>query len=314
MARIRSIKPEFFTSEVVASQPISARLTFVGLWTHCDDNGVAVDNPKLIAAAIWPLEDDPRETLRRVSGDLQSLSTAGLIQRYETNGKQYLFVRSWDEHQKVSHPGKERYPRPNETLRRVSGGSPETLANPPEILGKERYPRPNDASTSGNETLRRVSGGSPETLANPPEILRPEQGAGSREQGAGCGERRPSGAPTETERLIAEYRSYARIPSATVPKLAEVISGLLRDGYTTEQIRKGLDLLHHRGGNPGLLPYLVQELVNPPKPAAPVQRAEPGAVLKLTPEETCPLHRGQRKGKCGLCRAARLAAGTETRA
>ncbi len=159
MARIRSIKPDFFTSEVVCSLPISARLTFVGLWTHADDNGVAIDNPKLIMAAIWPLEDDPRETLQRVSGDLQSLSTAGLITRYQAAGKRYVFVNGWDEHQKVSHPSKPRYPRPEEAA--------ET------------------AVTSGNGGHGQSSGNSPEDLVSPPEVLAPEQGAGSREQGEG---------------------------------------------------------------------------------------------------------------------------------
>ena len=59
MARIRSIKPEFFTSEVIASLPLSARLTFIGLWTYVDDNGVGLDNERLILAAVWPLEDEP---------------------------------------------------------------------------------------------------------------------------------------------------------------------------------------------------------------------------------------------------------------
>ncbi|MFI2577722.1 hypothetical protein ACH5AJ_36615 [Streptomyces rochei] len=158
MARIRSIKPEFFTSEVVASVPISARLTFIGLWTHVDDNGVTVDNPKLITAALWPLEDDPREALARTSGDLASLSTAGLIARYEVAERHYLFIVGWDEHQRVSHPSKARYPRP------------------PEPVTSENIPSP------------AVSGGSPETLASPPETLAPEQGAGSREQGAGSRE------------------------------------------------------------------------------------------------------------------------------
>ncbi|MEV7267089.1 hypothetical protein AB0N38_26355 [Micromonospora aurantiaca] len=154
MPRIRSIKPEFFTSEVVAALPLSARLTFIGLWTHVDDNGVTVDNPKLITAALWPLEDDPRETLARTSGDLTSLSTAGLIRRYEVSGRRYLFVTNWDEHQRVSHPS------------------------------KPRYPRPPEPAASGDADEEQPSRESPEDFVSPPESLVPEQGAGSREQGA----------------------------------------------------------------------------------------------------------------------------------
>ncbi len=178
MARIRSIKPEFFTSEVVSALPISTRLTFIGLWTHVDDNGVAVDNEKLIAAAIWPLEDDPLETLRSLSGDLQRLSTAGLIVRYEVSGRRFLYVSGWDEHQKVSHPSKPRYPRPG------------SLDAPP--------------PSRQNASLQKPSGDTPEDLPKPPEILAPEQGAGSREQGARSRER--ASAPATRQRAANATR------------------------------------------------------------------------------------------------------------
>ena len=116
MARIRSIKPDFFTSETVASLPLSTRLTFIGLWTYVDDNGVGMDNELLINAAIWPLEGDSLETLARTREDLATLSRAGLVNRYRDSRKRYLFVTSWDEHQKVDHPRKPRYPRPGDVI------------------------------------------------------------------------------------------------------------------------------------------------------------------------------------------------------
>jgi hypothetical protein len=153
VARIRSIKPDFFTSEVIASLPLSARLTFIGLWTYVDDNGVGLDNERLIVAAIWPLEADLAEAASRTREDLARLSGAALVTRYRDASRRYLHIRSWEEHQRVSHPGKPRFPVP---------GSPGLTCendDPPEDL-----PRP-----SGDLH----------------ETLRPEQGAGSREQGAG---------------------------------------------------------------------------------------------------------------------------------
>lgn len=168
MARIRSIKPDFFTSEKIAALPLSARLTFIGLWTHADDNGVAVDNVRLITAAIWPLEDNPLEALTRTSGDLQRLSEAGLIVRYEGDGRALLFITGWDEHQKVSHPGKPRFPRPSPEEIEAS------IANAYTMTCEE-------AETP--ETHGSVSGDSPEAHEKVHETLVPEQGAGSREQG-----------------------------------------------------------------------------------------------------------------------------------
>lgn len=161
MARIRSIKPEFFTSLTIAEQPLSARLTFIGLWTYVDDNGVGLADPRLIRAAIWPLEETP-DILQRTREDLQSLQTARLITLYEASGKRLLAVSNWSEHQKVSHPRKPRFPRPEDRIPQPPTPSDQDSRNPPE-----------------------GSGIPPESHQRTPETLRPEQGAGSREQGAG---------------------------------------------------------------------------------------------------------------------------------
>ena len=165
MARIRSIKPEFFTSETIAALPLSARLTFIGLWTYVDDNGVGHDNELLITAAIWPLERDNLETLARTREDLASLSREGLVSRYQDSRKSYLYVTSWDEHQKVDHPRKPRYPRPSEIL-----------------------PTPHPASENGSvdQTLATDSRQTREGVA-------PEQGSGIRDQGSGNPPKPPSG-------------------------------------------------------------------------------------------------------------------------
>ena len=133
--RIRSIKPEFWTSEDVADiKDWSERLLFLGLWQYVDDNGVGRDVPKLIVAELFPLEDDPRDTLARVSRGLQTLSVLGRITRYEVNGKPFLHVTNWH-HQRIDKPNKPRYPLPTsedavirETLARVSRDIPETPA------------------------------------------------------------------------------------------------------------------------------------------------------------------------------------------
>lgn len=101
MARIRTIKPEFFTSETIAGLPVPARLTFIGLWTEADDYGNLLDNPRLLKGHIWPLDDDMTPT--DMSLHIQVLVDAGLIDRYhDTDGKKLLHIRSWDEHQKMN--------------------------------------------------------------------------------------------------------------------------------------------------------------------------------------------------------------------
>jgi len=110
--RIRSIKPEFWTSEDVASLPWEYRLLFIGLWSYVDDNGVGRDVDRLIASSLFPLEEDPRDTLATVSRGLLRLNGQGLITRYTVDGRPFLHIAAWDKHQRIDKPNKERYEPP----------------------------------------------------------------------------------------------------------------------------------------------------------------------------------------------------------
>src|SRR5258708_4497835 len=98
MARISSIKPEFFTSAAMARQPLSARLTFIGLWTYVDDNGVGLDNERLVLAAVWPLEEDVIATLQRTREDLWCLARAGHLKRYRSGSGAFPYIASSGQH------------------------------------------------------------------------------------------------------------------------------------------------------------------------------------------------------------------------
>lgn len=110
MPRIRSIKPSFFRSEDVSALPLRARLTWVGLWTQCDDAGRAKDNARLIKGDIWPLDSI---NLRDIEEDLETLADHGRIVRYEVDGKRYLEIVNWHAHQAISKPTPSRIPAPS---------------------------------------------------------------------------------------------------------------------------------------------------------------------------------------------------------
>ncbi|MEV4424010.1 hypothetical protein AB0K23_01275 [Streptomyces sp. NPDC049602] len=231
MARIRSIKPEFFTSLTIADLELSTRLTFIGLWTYVDDNGVGLADPRLIRAAIWPLEEAPN-ILQRTREDLQSLHAARLVTLYEASGKALLAVSSWSEHQKVSHPRKPRYPRPEEVQNSNRTPSGQDSFEPPE-----------------------GSGDSPENFQSPPETLRPEQGAGSREQGAGNrGDAEPSASADTPPRADVERvckhladvleKSGSKRPTITAKWRDTTRLMLDRDEVTVERALAAIDWAH----------------------------------------------------------------------
>lgn len=119
LARIRTIKPDFFTSLTIADLSLPARLTFIGLWTTVDDDGRAVDDSRLVKAAVWPLDD---RTVVDVASDLDELAMVerpdgarGLIIRYEIGGRRYLCIRNWREHQRIDKPTKSKLPAPPDT-------------------------------------------------------------------------------------------------------------------------------------------------------------------------------------------------------
>jgi hypothetical protein len=93
MARIRSIKPQFFMNEEVASLPYEWRLLFIGLWTQADRDGRMEDRPQRLKAALFPYDD------LDVNDGLSSLVNVGLITRYEGNGQRLICIPKWSKHQ-----------------------------------------------------------------------------------------------------------------------------------------------------------------------------------------------------------------------
>lgn len=110
--RMRTVKPEFWRNEAIKDQPREYRLLLVGLYSYVDDNGVGLDDHRQIAAALFPLEDDPVEVREFVREGLASLSRGFLLTRFCVDGVSYVYVNDWDEIQKIDKPNKARFPRP----------------------------------------------------------------------------------------------------------------------------------------------------------------------------------------------------------
>ncbi len=99
MARSRNIKPSFFFDEELAKLPERVRLLYIGLWCLADRNGVIEDRPEWVRAQIFPYDAAP------IGGDLGSLS--GWLYRYTRDGKGYIRVKNFTQHQSPHHTEKE---------------------------------------------------------------------------------------------------------------------------------------------------------------------------------------------------------------
>lgn len=103
MARIRSIKPEFWTDEKIVELDFADRLLFIGLWNFADDQGYLDLRPKRIKMQVFPGDDyDVVEGLKR-------LWESSLVSLYETQQGLVVHINHWDRHQKVGNPSRERF-------------------------------------------------------------------------------------------------------------------------------------------------------------------------------------------------------------
>lgn len=99
MARIRTIKPEFFRHEQLAELPPLCRLLFIGLWTLADRFGRLQDRPKRIKVEVLPYDSGDIDKM------LNTLAAAGFIIRYAVDGVRLIAIPSFELHQRFT--GKE---------------------------------------------------------------------------------------------------------------------------------------------------------------------------------------------------------------
>lgn len=280
MARIRTIKPELFTSESLASVSLTAERTFVGLFTQADDHGRHRDHPAIIAGLLWPLR--PEHTPVDVENDLQQLADADLLCRYTAqDGKRYLHIVTWHAHQKINRPSPSRLPacpthdgpRPDPTRAR------DTLS--------EGSTRLHGGLSEGSVKVHRTL---TDDSANRESAVRTAFGEGSVSPHGGCDEGSPPGsrtldpgsrtfpsggasapAPDTVPTLVAEYVNAcrARPPESVLTRIGRETKTLVDEGVPAEHIRAGLELLRAKGLNPSALPGLVNEVMNADRPGVP---------------------------------------------
>jgi len=105
MARIRTIKPEFWTDEKIVQLPFATRLLFIGMWNFADDEGYLEEAPDRLRLQILPNDDI------EIEEHIDLLCAAGMIERVSlTDGRSILSLPNFSRHQKISHVTKTKFP------------------------------------------------------------------------------------------------------------------------------------------------------------------------------------------------------------
>jgi hypothetical protein len=96
MARIRTIKPEFFTSEDICSMSPLGRLFYQACWCEADREGRMEWKPRTMKLRYFPADDCSIEDIA------QEVVSRGLVSLYEIDGKFYALIPSFNRHQHVN--------------------------------------------------------------------------------------------------------------------------------------------------------------------------------------------------------------------
>ena len=110
MARIRTVKPSFWSDERVADLSRDARLLCVGLISFADDEGRFLATPAAIAGYIYPHDNLPTSRIVRWLAELED---TGIVLTYTINGHRYGMFPNYRRHQRISHPQDSTFPPPN---------------------------------------------------------------------------------------------------------------------------------------------------------------------------------------------------------
>lgn len=169
MARIRTIKPEFWRNEDLCNLPEATHMLAAALLNYADDFGYFNANPKLIEGEIYPL----RKPSVKIPESLRSLQTIGYLELGTTpDGKNWGRVVHFTSHQKVSHPTDSKISCLSITWEH-SGNTPENILNPPDPLrpegkgkeqGKERNARASRFDEFWNVCPKKVGKGKAEKI------------------------------------------------------------------------------------------------------------------------------------------------------
>lgn len=101
MARIRTIKPSFWSDPAVSSLRRDARLMLAGLISFSDDEGYFMASATAIGGYVFPHDDLPAKTIRQWRDEI---AKTGVVMLYQIDGLEYGYFPNWKKHQRISKP------------------------------------------------------------------------------------------------------------------------------------------------------------------------------------------------------------------
>jgi len=179
MSRLRNrmVKAEFWTDPELLRWPLAKRLFYQGLWAVAEDSGCLEDDPFGWKLQLFPSPIDSSVTVEMLTEWRDELVAAGKLFRYDADGKCYLYIRTFHQHEHPRNPQRPDLPLPTwlhhdtsvvkrgdgtfqrnaydvttESLELPNGGGSVTLPSPPPRLAPSRVPKGTRGKGRGNKS------------------------------------------------------------------------------------------------------------------------------------------------------------------
>lgn len=110
----RILKESICVSDSIDQLSWFEEVLFYRLIVSCDDYGRYDGRPAIIKNRLFPLKENL--TLKNVSAAINKLASAGLVVLYEFEGKPFLCLPTWNEHQTV-RAKRSKYPAPEDGVK-----------------------------------------------------------------------------------------------------------------------------------------------------------------------------------------------------
>ena len=106
--RIRSTKPEFWASQLIARWPYESRLCYIALWNEADDEGRFRAAMAYLKGRLFPYESF------NMGEVLAPLVTSRRVILYTAGGEDFGFLPTFRRHQRINRPSPSKLPPPPE--------------------------------------------------------------------------------------------------------------------------------------------------------------------------------------------------------
>lgn len=112
MARIRTVKPEYWDSPGIETLHPYWRCLYVAMWNWADDSGRGKAEARELMGFAFPRDEDM--TVSEFRFGMSEVARVFGVKFYRVAGRAFFEIPSWSRHQKIDKRSASRHPAPSE--------------------------------------------------------------------------------------------------------------------------------------------------------------------------------------------------------